>query len=69
LAFKQKRPRTTILIFDTGNMVCTGARKEEDAYQAVVNLRRKLEENDLNTLRANAKSNTVGIPMCFENRF
>ncbi len=47
LVFKLKRPRTTTLIFGTGKLVCTGARKEEDAHKAVDNLRQKLEKNNL----------------------
>ena len=35
LVFKLKKPRTTILIFSTGKMVCTGARSERDAVRAL----------------------------------
>jgi len=35
-----------ILIFSSGKMVCTGAKKEEDVNQAVMKLRQELDEND-----------------------
>ncbi|NIU39429.1 hypothetical protein GWN65_05530 [Candidatus Bathyarchaeota archaeon] len=47
MVFKLKSPRTTILILGTGKLVCTGARKEEDAHKAVDNLRQDLEKNNL----------------------
>jgi transcription initiation factor TFIID TATA-box-binding protein len=37
-------PRVVFLIFSTGKIVCVGAKKEEDVYEAVENLRRMLEE-------------------------
>lgn len=39
--------RVVSLIFSTGKIVCVGAKKEEDAYGAVDNLRRRLEEMNL----------------------
>lgn len=41
LVFRLKRPKTTILIFKTGKMVCTGAKSEKEAIRAV----RKVLEN------------------------
>jgi transcription initiation factor TFIID TATA-box-binding protein len=40
-------PKVVILLFTSGKLVCTGARKEEDVHQAVDNLHQKLEENNL----------------------
>jgi len=47
LIYRMNEPKVVILLFASGKLVCTGARKEKDAYQAVDNLRQKLEENDL----------------------
>lgn len=47
LIYRMNEPKVVILLFSSGKLVCTGARKEEDAYQAVDNLRQKLEENNL----------------------
>ena len=46
LVFHTKKPKTANLIFRTGKMVCTGAKKEEEVHQAVMKLRQKLDEND-----------------------
>jgi len=35
LVFRLKKPRTATLIFETGKMVCTGAKSEKDAHKAV----------------------------------
>ena len=47
LVFRLKRPRTATLIFNSGKMVCTGAKKEEDVYEAVDKLHKSLEEKEL----------------------
>ncbi len=40
-------PKTVILLFASGKLVCTGARKEADVYKAVNNLHDLLEEKGL----------------------
>lgn len=40
-------PKTVILIFSSGKLVCTGARKEEDVYRSVNGLNSTLEEKGL----------------------
>lgn len=35
LVFRLKKPKTATLIFETGKMVCTGAKSEKEAIQAV----------------------------------
>jgi len=40
-------PKTVILLFSTGKLVCTGAKKEKDVYRSVNNLHSLLEEKDL----------------------
>ena len=42
--YRMKSPRVVFLIFSAGKIVCVGAKKEEDIYEAVENLRRRLEE-------------------------
>jgi len=44
--YRMEDPRTVILIFSSGKLVCTGAKKEEDVNQAVMKLRQELDEND-----------------------
>jgi len=40
-------PKTVILIFSSGKLVCTGAKKEADVYRSVNSLHSLLEEKDL----------------------
>jgi len=40
-------PKPVILLFSSGKLVCTGAKKEEDVYRSVHNLHSLLEEKDL----------------------
>ena len=40
-------PKTVILLFSSGKLVCTGAKKEEDVYRSVNNLHSVLEEKEL----------------------
>jgi len=40
-------PKTVILIFSSGKLVCTGAKKESDVYRSVNNLHSLLEEKEL----------------------
>ncbi len=42
-------PKTVILLFASGKLVCTGAKKEADVYRSVHNLHSLLEEKDLMT--------------------
>ena len=45
LIYRMEDPRAVILIFSSGKLVCTGAKKEEEVHQAVMKLRQKLDEN------------------------
>lgn len=47
LIYRMNNPRAVILVFASGKLVCTGARKEEDVYQAVNRFHQKLEEENL----------------------
>ncbi len=40
-------PKTVILLFSSGKLVCTGAKQEEDVYRSVNNLHSLLEEKEL----------------------
>ena len=40
-------PKTVILIFSSGKLVCTGAKTEKDVYRSVNNLHSLLEEKEL----------------------
>jgi len=47
LIFRMDEPKVVILIFASGKLVCTGARKEEDVYRAVEKLHQRLEDEGL----------------------
>jgi len=47
LIYRMDEPKVVILIFATGNLVVTGARKEQDVYEAVHKLHGSLEEQNL----------------------
>ena len=47
LIYRMDEPKVVILIFASGNLVCTGAKKEQDVYDAVHKLHRMLEEQNL----------------------
>ena len=47
LIYRMDDPKVVILLFASGKLVCTGAKKEEDVYKAVENLQKKLEEENL----------------------
>jgi transcription initiation factor TFIID TATA-box-binding protein len=40
-------PKVVILLFASGNLVCTGAKREQDVYDAVHKLHGILEEQQL----------------------
>ena len=47
LIYRMEEPKVVILIFASGNLVCTGARREQDVYDAVHKLHERLEEQNL----------------------
>jgi transcription initiation factor TFIID TATA-box-binding protein len=47
LIYRMDEPKVVILIFASGNLVCTGAKKEQEVYDAVHKLHGRLEEQDL----------------------
>ena len=47
LVYKLKRPKTSILIFRTGKMVCTGAKSSREAYKAIKKVVRELKSSGI----------------------
>ena len=47
LIYRMDEPKVVILIFTSGNLVVTGAKKEQDVYDAVQKLHVSLEEQNL----------------------
>jgi transcription initiation factor TFIID TATA-box-binding protein len=47
LIYRMDEPKVVILLFASGKLVCTGAKKEQDVYDAVYKLHGILEEQSL----------------------
>ena len=47
LIYRMDEPKVVILLFASGKLVCTGAKKEQDVYKAVNKLHEILEEKNL----------------------
>ena len=47
LIHRMADPKTVFLVFSSGKLVCTGAKKESEVYRAVSNLHAMLEEKGL----------------------
>jgi len=47
LVFRLKKPKTATLIFATGKMVCTGAKSEKEAIQAVNKVTKELRNHGI----------------------
>ena len=47
LIYRMEEPKVVILLFASGKLVCTGAKKEQDVYSAVEKLHSLLEETSL----------------------
>lgn len=47
LVFRLKRPKTAMLIFKSGKMVCTGAKSEKEAIRAVRKVARELRKGGI----------------------
>jgi transcription initiation factor TFIID TATA-box-binding protein len=47
LIYRMDEPKVVILLFASGKLVCTGAKKEQDVYDAVQKLHVLLEEKNL----------------------
>ena len=47
LIYRMKEPKTVLLLFASGKLVCTGAKNEEMVYESVGKIREILEDYDL----------------------
>lgn len=47
LVFRLKKPKTAILIFSTGKMVCTGAKSEKESKRAVLKVVKELKKSGI----------------------
>jgi transcription initiation factor TFIID TATA-box-binding protein len=47
LIYRMDEPKVVMLLFASGNFVCTGAKKEEEVRRAVAKLKETLEEKEL----------------------
>jgi transcription initiation factor TFIID TATA-box-binding protein len=47
MIYRMDEPKVVILIFASGNLVCTGAKREQEVHDAVHKLHRILEEQEL----------------------
>ena len=47
LVFRLKRPKTATLIFNSGKMVCTGAKSEKEAKRAVMKIIKELKKGGI----------------------
>jgi len=47
LIYRMDDPKVVILLFASGKLVCTGAKKEDDVYLSVKKLHERLEKEDL----------------------
>jgi transcription initiation factor TFIID TATA-box-binding protein len=45
--YRMDEPKVVFLIFSAGKLVCVGAKKEQDVYDAVNSIQKLLEEKDL----------------------
>ncbi len=47
LIYRMAEPKVVILLFASGKLVCTGAKREQDVYEAVGKLHKELESKEL----------------------
>ena len=47
LIYRMNEPKVVILVFASGKIVCTGAKREEEVYESIHKLRDLLERNEL----------------------
>ena len=47
LIYRMAEPKVVVLLFASGKLVCTGAKKEQDVFVAVEKLHTLLEETSL----------------------
>jgi len=47
LIYRMEEPKVVILLFASGKLVCTGAKKEDEVYESVTKLHARLETDEL----------------------
>jgi transcription initiation factor TFIID TATA-box-binding protein len=47
LIYRMDKPKAVFLLFASGKLVCTGAKREDDVFEALKKLHRKLEDQNL----------------------
>ena len=47
LTYRMEDPKVVFLIFSSGKLVCTGAKREEDVHQGGIKLHQQLDEKTL----------------------
>jgi len=47
LIYRMENPNAVVLVFASGKLVCTGAKREENVHQAISKLRKKLEDKQV----------------------
>jgi len=60
LIYRMDDPKVVILLFASGKLVCTGAKKEEEVHRAVATLQKTLEEKEL--VHYKSEKNLVSSP-------
>ena len=63
LIYRMDDPKVVILIFASGKLVCTGAKKETEVHRAVSKLQETLEEKTLIAYESTAKGSSAGQPI------
>jgi transcription initiation factor TFIID TATA-box-binding protein len=47
IIYRLKKPRTSVLIFNSGKIICTGAKSEREAKKAIIKIVEALKQNGL----------------------
>jgi transcription initiation factor TFIID TATA-box-binding protein len=47
LIYRMDTPKVVILLFASGKLVCTGAKREDEVYESVIKLHDRLEIDEL----------------------
>jgi transcription initiation factor TFIID TATA-box-binding protein len=47
LIYRMRDPKAVLLLFASGKLVCTGAKKEQDVYASIIKVSNQLEQDSL----------------------
>lgn len=59
LIYRMDDPKVVILLFASGKLVCTGAKKESDVYKAVSKLHQNLEDQKIMRIEENNATRSI----------